>query len=187
MRDKRRKWQALSLPSASLVFSWGSSVVGKFLLSGSHLSISSCGGKKSRKMELKCFSYALINEICMRIAFKDLVLAWNDFCCTFQKHAFQNRLFTARSGLVCVRECEIGCMPQSYKVQLWNFQPRSTTSLIVNEISGGVLIVFDGEMMGWWNKDKGINKRMERSGGESRDEGQEENLGLTGSERQKGK
>lgn len=31
-----------------------------------------------------------------------------------------------------------------YKAQLWHFQPQSTTSsFIVNEISAGVLIVFD--------------------------------------------
>lgn len=35
----------------------------------------------------------------------------------------------------------------SSEAELWHFQLHATTSFIVNEISGGVLIVFDSEVM----------------------------------------
>lgn len=48
----------------------------------------------------------------------------------------------------------------SSEAQLWHSQLHSTTSFILNVISGDVLIVFDWEMMGCWKKDKGMNKRV---------------------------
>lgn len=71
----------------------------------------------------------------MRIAFKDLVLPSNDFCCLYFKTLLPKLIVycSARIGVgVCVDE--IWCTLQSCKVQLWHFQLHSTASFILNEI-----------------------------------------------------